>query len=149
MKALSIDPEYTHYIFTGEKTIECRTWKTNYRGPLLICATKTPVPGCISGHAYFTVDLTGIEEFKEEHLDAAMIPEMPDVKCYAWHLENVDPIYPIKVRGKQGLFDVDDSDIHWLADDFSDDATEEEMQKAGEEFIKNYIDPITYIPDSL
>ena len=49
------------YILQEKKTIECRTWKTNYRGPLLICAMKTPVPGCISGHAYFTVELTDIE----------------------------------------------------------------------------------------
>ena len=102
MKALSIDPEYTMYIFNEQKNIECRTWKTNYRGPLLICAMKTPVPGCISGHAYFTVELTGIEEFNESHLDGAKMEEVPDLKCYAWKLDNDEPIFPSRFAGKWG-----------------------------------------------
>ena len=149
MKALTIDPEYTMLIFNNEKTIECRTWKTNYRGPLLICASKTPVPGCISGHAYFTADLVDIEEFKEEHLDGAMMDAMPDTKCYAWHLENIDPIFPIPVRGKMGLFDVDDSLIRYLADEFDENATEEEMAQYAIEFDEKYLQPLTYEPKEL
>ena len=37
MKAISIDSDYAALIAAGEKTVECRTWKTNYRGELLIC----------------------------------------------------------------------------------------------------------------
>lgn len=149
MKALSIDPEYTMYIFNEHKNIECRTWKTNYRGPLLICAMKTPVPGCISGHAYFTVELTDIEEFNESHLDGAMMEEVPDVKCYAWKLENVEPIFPIKVRGKMGLFDVDDSLIKYFVDSLPEDCSDEECERLAAEFDEKYIAPITYMPDML
>lgn len=53
MKALSIKQPWASLIFTpdksrgvieGLKSIETRTWKTNYRGPLLICASQKPEP---------------------------------------------------------------------------------------------------------
>lgn len=39
MKALSVKQPYADLIACGRKTIETRTWKTNYRGPLLICSS--------------------------------------------------------------------------------------------------------------
>ena len=151
MKALSIHPEYTHYIFPGEKTIECRTWNTNYRGDLLICATKPLVPGCISGHAYFYTTLTDVEPFTEAHLKAACMDKMPDVPCYAWHLDYNDlvPIYPIPVRGMPGLFDVDDSLIREAADGLPEDMPVEEAKKFFEEFEAKYLAPLTFQPDLL
>ena len=40
MYALSIHPEYARAIVAGTKRIENRSWRTHYRGPLLIHATK-------------------------------------------------------------------------------------------------------------
>lgn len=149
MKALSIDPEYAHYIFIGNKTVECRTWKTNYRGDVLICATKTLVPGCICGYAYFIATLTDVEPFTKAHLEAACMDEMPTVQCYAWHMEDIAPIYPIKVRGMPGLFDVDDSLIRLADDGLPDDMPETEAVKFFEDFDAKYLAPITYTPDLL
>ena len=149
MKALSVIPEATTLIFQGEKTVECRSWKTNYRGEVLICPTKVPVPGCISGHAYFTAMLTDIVPFTEEHLEAAMMEGMPDVSCYAWYLEDITPIYPIPVRGKPGLFDVDDSLIRYATDGLDENMPEAEAVKFFEEFDAKYLAPLTYIPDQL
>lgn len=42
MKVLSIKQPWTSLIARGYKTIEMRTWKTNYRGPLAIHASKKP-----------------------------------------------------------------------------------------------------------
>ena len=39
MKALSVRGDYIMDIIAGKKKIEYRTWKTNYRGPLLMCST--------------------------------------------------------------------------------------------------------------
>lgn len=39
MKGLSIRQPWAGFIANGSKTIETRTWKTDYRGPLLICAS--------------------------------------------------------------------------------------------------------------
>ena len=147
MKALSIDPEFCAYIAEGQKTIECRTWKTKHRGELLICATQRPVQGFINGYAYTTVELVDIEPFTEEHLEAACIDNMPDVPCYAWHLENPYPIYPIRVRGKQGLFEVDDTLIKYVDDDMPKDASDEELNKLADEYWLKYLKPITYLPD--
>lgn len=146
MKALSIDPEYTNYIYEGTKTIECRTWKTNYRGKLLICATKTNVPGFISGHAYCVADLTDIEPFTEAHLEASQMDEMPDVPCYAWHLENIKAIYPIPVRGKQGLFDVDDSKIKYMENEHTAHMTADEFDLYTGKFYIAYLFPLIYMP---
>ena len=42
MKALSIKEPWATLILEGKKTIETRTWKTNYRGEILLCASKNP-----------------------------------------------------------------------------------------------------------
>ena len=147
MKALSIDPEYCQHIRDEEKTIECRTWQTKYRGELLICASKVLVPGYISGHAYFTVNLTSIEPFREEHLEAAMMEEMPDAKCYAWHFDDVQEVYPIPVRGKMGLFDVDDSLIKYVQNEETDAMTDEEFEKFYEDYYRKNLIPLIYLPD--
>jgi len=39
MKCLSVKSEYTSMIAGGEKAEEYRSWKTNYRGPILIAVT--------------------------------------------------------------------------------------------------------------
>lgn len=149
MKALTIYPEYCLDIYTGKKTIECRTWKTNYRGELLICAAKRPTPGCICGYAYFTVKLTDIEPFTRDMLDAACLDEMPDVPCFAWHVEDRQPVYPIEVRGKQGLFEVDDSLIKYVMDDKVMALSDEEFAEFAQNYDKDYLIPITYKPDLL
>ena len=149
MTALSIDPEYCQYIHDEEKTIECRTWQTKHRGEILVCASKTPVPGYINGYAYFTAELTGIEPFNESHLKEAMMDDMPDTKCYAWHLDNIQAIYPIPVRGKMGLFDVDDSLIKYVQDEHTDAMSDEEFDKFYEEYYQTYLIPLIYLPDRL
>ena len=42
MKAVSVKQPWASLIAEGNKTIETRTWPTNYRGDLLICASKKP-----------------------------------------------------------------------------------------------------------
>ncbi|HFC8533055.1 TPA: ASCH domain-containing protein [Neisseria lactamica] len=41
MKALSVRQPYAFLIGNCEKSIELRSWKTDYRGDLLICASKS------------------------------------------------------------------------------------------------------------
>ncbi|GAH18321.1 unnamed protein product, partial [marine sediment metagenome] len=40
MRAISIKSPWWQKILSGEKTIETRTWRTKYRGDILICASK-------------------------------------------------------------------------------------------------------------
>ena len=47
MKAISVRPEYTFDIFVGEQTFEERTWQTDHRGDLPICASAKKEPGYV------------------------------------------------------------------------------------------------------
>ncbi len=40
MRAISLWQPWASLIMTGAKTFETRSWLTNYRGPLVICAAK-------------------------------------------------------------------------------------------------------------
>lgn len=147
MKALTIDPEFAMAIFDEKKSIECRTWKTNHRGKLLICAGAKKLPGFISGHALCTAELTDIEPFNESHLEGAMMDILPDVPCYAWHLENVEVVKPFPVRGKMGIFDVDDAQIEVFgADDASYAMTDDEFDLYYQKFYMAYVFPLVYMP---
>lgn len=56
MKAITIKEPYASLIINGHKKYEFRTWKTNYRGKILI-------------HAGLTFDEKNRERFKELNLD--------------------------------------------------------------------------------
>ncbi|WP_283679194.1 ASCH domain-containing protein [Lentilactobacillus sp. Marseille-Q4993] len=98
MKALSIRADYANEIFMGDKVEEYRSWKTDYRGPLLVCTTQRKIKGTIPGHAFVIVNLYDIEKLGD--------------RDYAWQIEVEDFIEPFPVKGKLHLYDVDDSLIH-------------------------------------
>ena len=108
MKALSIHPIYAMYILNGYKTVECRTWKTDYRGEFVICSTAKQIRGTIPGHALCTAKIVDIVPFTKDHLKAACMyeDEMPE-NAYAWILEDVRPIRPVPVKGKLSLWNYD------------------------------------------
>lgn len=137
MKAITIAPDWLILFMQGEKTIEFRTWKTNYRGEILLCSSAKRIPGCISGHALLVADLTDIVPFKKSHMDPAAMDFMPDSKGFAWILENIRYIKPFPVKGRLGLFDVD-----VRPEIFPPDATDEE----GGIFADKYIIPLIYKP---
>ena len=114
MKALSLTPFWALMVMLREKTIEVRTWQTDYRGDILICASSRRESGCISGKALCVVELTDIEPLKEEHLDAALMEEMPDRKSYAWHLENLQWVEPFDVKGALHLYEVPDEKVEYI-----------------------------------
>ncbi len=66
MKALSIYPEPVMEIFMGDKTIEYRTWNTDYRGDLLICAGAKNEPGFVNGYAWFVVSLLDVRHSSDD-----------------------------------------------------------------------------------
>lgn len=109
MKALSIHPYYAMGIMVGEKTVECRSWKTDYRGDILICATQKKYPGTIPGHALGVVELIDVVLFKKKHLKDALMDDY-NPGDYAWILTNNRLIEPIPVKGKLSLWNFDDED---------------------------------------
>lgn len=121
MKALTIKQPWASLIVGGYKQYEFRSWKTNYRGKILI-------------HAGLSVEKDVINKFDNYNLDyenGAIIGEAEIVDCilvdewfdnelrkvnnqvygndhigqYAWKLENIKKYNkPIYIKGKLGLW---------------------------------------------
>lgn len=128
MKALSIDSYYATLILEGEKTVECRSWKTNYRGLILICANSQKNDFCLTGRAACIVELLDIVPFTKKHLKDACMETAPNDgrTYYAWILRFIDYVLPVKVKGQLNLFSVDDNNIFSCADFLND----EDVRKA-------------------
>ena len=126
MKALTIKEPWATLIIEKYKEYEFRSWKTNYKGKILI-------------HAGLSLEKNMLERFKEYNFDykcGYIIGEAELVDCikvdkefndkllnenklvygksnhvekYAWELEDI-VIYkePIYVKGKLGLWDYND-----------------------------------------
>lgn len=140
MKAISIRNPYAHFILCGEKTVECRSWQTDYRGDLLICSSANPkIKNTICGHALCIARLDSIEPFTKEHLDGACMGDMPEKPSFAWHLTDIRVIKPFPVKGKLNFFNVDD-DLIEIIDNGDDSLTEKEA----DELYKKYFEPLLY-----
>lgn len=109
MKALSVRQPWASLIASGQKTIEVRSWKTLYRGPLLICASRSRCnadPTLPRGVAVCLVDLCDCRPFvPDSDTQAACFPGRPE--DFAWVLSNPRPIHQFPVLGRLSLFEVD------------------------------------------
>ena len=138
MKALTLAPDWAMLVFQGEKTVEFRTWKTNYRGDILICSSAKKMRGCISGHALMVATLKDCVKFQKCHLDAAAMDSMPDQNGYAWIFDNFRMLYPFPVKGKLGLFDVETPELKFVPEHLS--------EAEADEFIDNILTPLIFRP---
>lgn len=141
MKALSVRNPWAQLIFQCEKTFEYRTWKTNYRGDLLICSTASPkIVDTICGHAMCVVRLNDIIEVTKDNyreFEDDLTPD--DIGIYAWQLTDLRYIQSFPIKGKQGFANVDDSLIKIVCND-DDELTDEE----GKNFFKTCVEPYLY-----
>ena len=114
MKALSLTQPYANFIRDGIKTIETRKWKTNYRGPILICATKQKVKNALgqinlpTGMAVCIIDIIDCRKMTRDDEEEACFPW--DEKLWAWPLDNLKVITPFPVKGQLNIFNVDYED---------------------------------------
>jgi len=132
MKVLSLTEPYATLIKNGTKTIETRSWKTNYRGKLYIHASSTKIPKEYKENEALMnlVDRTdlnfGYVICSCELVDCILMTEdfIEDIKNnrekdyitgvyskgrYAWILENVTVLdNPIKAKGHLGIWDLEE-----------------------------------------
>ena len=101
IRGLSIKEPHAGLILCGEKTIETRTWKTNYRGTILICVSQSPKSD-ISGHAIATATIKACRTMVKGDEPEAMI-ELYD-RANAWILDDIRPINQFPIKGSLGLF---------------------------------------------
>lgn len=132
MKAISLWEPWATLMALGLKHVETRSWSTNYRGPLLICAAKRKMDAdgifvldrvheyhrtCRIpevnffphyGQAVCIVDLTRCDEivpFEPNALEHFLGDYTPG--RFAWTTDNLRKITPFAVRGSQGFFEVE------------------------------------------
>lgn len=128
MKAISIKQPFASLVAAGHKTIECRSWRTAYRGQLLICSSKGDYEindGMIAhgGMALGVVELVDVCRMTKADLEPSFIPEEwfeDALKGYAWHVKKLYEIKPFPIRGKLNLFEVDESQLVKLPPEFTD-----------------------------
>lgn len=123
MKCLSISQPFAKLIVDGKKTIELRTWKTNYRGEFLIHAPKRIrqedckrlgiKEGLVTGAIIGKAELYHIKEYnsrQEVRKDFQYHLASKDFyKCSFGFLLKKPKRFqiPIPYKGKLGLFDVE------------------------------------------
>lgn len=131
MKVLTIKEPFATLIKNKIKYIETRSWKTNYRGELYIQSSVAKLSKDIKerkelSKLYVDSELTYgyiickcnlvdciymTEEFikqeKKKNL-TNFIAGRYEVGRYAWVLDNIEPINPIKVKGQLGIWNYKD-----------------------------------------
>lgn len=125
MKVLTIKQPFASLIASGLKEYEFRSWKTNYRGELLIHAGKSVdkeamerfefyhldyPTGCIIAKARLT-DCVKVDDMFRAILREKNFPiyagttEALDWDGYGFKLENVSKIKPVRINGTLGLWE--------------------------------------------
>lgn len=127
MKVITIKEPWATLIKEGYKEYEFRTWKTKYRGEILIHAGKgidkealerfKPLNlnysfGKIIAKATITDCVLVDDEFrtkmiKKDKLVYNNLTRKMDKNLYGFKLENIEKIEPIEVNGKLSLWDYD------------------------------------------
>lgn len=102
---------YAAWIKSGEKTIETRLRRFNYRGDIVICCGKTNSVGKNAGKALCIVQLWKIRPMKKVDEKAAGVKFNPKLHCYLlknWrHFSRDFEFSPQRISGAwQSLFDI-------------------------------------------
>ena len=125
MKVLTIKQPWASLIIEGYKKYEFRSWKTKYRGKILIHAGMSlekdmvdrfksynidyPL-GCIIGEATLEDCILVDEEFNEQlrKENSIVYGRSNHVETYAWKLSNIKKYKkPIYIKGQLGLWNYD------------------------------------------
>jgi len=122
LKCLSISQPFADLVISGKKSIELRSWNTNFRGEFLVHAplkiriddakrlkiNKKFVTGSIIGKAQL-YDVKKYNSVKEITLDQKLhfSTKKFQTKTFGFLLKNAKPLrIPIPWKGQLGIFDV-------------------------------------------
>lgn len=102
IRALSLRQPWASMVADGRKTIETRTWRTNYRGMLAIHASMRPYDGLPTGGIIAIARLYDCRPMTVEDEAQACIALYDG--AYAWLLADVRAVPIIPCKGKLGLW---------------------------------------------
>lgn len=128
MKTITIKQPFATLIAEGLKEYEFRTWKTNYRGDILIHAGKGIDKEAMQRYAYLNLDYpSGCIIAKATITDCVLVDDKlkkelqdknpivyygvlnkSDWKGYGFKLDNIQKVDPIKVNGKLSFWEYND-----------------------------------------
>lgn len=124
MKTLAVRQPWATYIAEHTKTLEIRTWRTAYRGPLLIVASGRPHKHADEDGQLWTlparvqvcvVDLLDVRPMTRADEALAHVAWAPGL--YAWRLANPRHVRPVAHRGRLNLYSTPDETITLLDPD--------------------------------
>jgi hypothetical protein len=104
MKVLTIQEPYATMILEGKKTIETRTWKTNFRGLILLHTSKNP-KSKLSGKIFAVAKIVDCKPMIKKDEVKACCEIYP--RAYSWFLEEIRPTELKEVKGSLGLWELD------------------------------------------
>ncbi|MEN6487052.1 MAG: ASCH domain-containing protein [Syntrophobacteraceae bacterium] len=121
MKAITVQQPFAFEILSGEKSIEVKDWDTLHRGDLLICSSGKPAfsteemeeieeeygTAFLYGYALCVVRLEDVRLMRQGDEEPALEDEI-DPEAYSWVISDVRPVIPFPVKGKKGVFEVED-----------------------------------------
>lgn len=125
MKVVSIKEPFASLIAKKKKKYETRSWKTNYRGEILIHASKTkyksdnrikylesfidPKPGFVLCKAVLKdciyMDENFIDLVKKDEFE--FLCGRYEIGRYAWLLDDIQEIEPFEAKGQLGLWNLE------------------------------------------
>lgn len=129
MRVLSVKEPFATLIASGYKCIETRSWKTNYRGELFIHASGKSIDKKYLEDSYISKIIDGlkmnygniickvnlvdciymdekfIEKIKQNNKEYQL--GFYEIGRYAWIIDNIELIYPIKAKGKLNIWKYD------------------------------------------
>lgn len=129
MKVLSIKEPFATLIANGDKLIETRSWKTNYRGEIFIHASGSKLAKEYLTNEYVVslinnlpmhygniickanlvdcvyMDNSFLEKIKKNPKEYSL--GLYEKGRYGWILKDVEPIYPIPAKGKLNIWNFD------------------------------------------
>lgn len=128
MKVLSLTEPFATLISEGIKSIETRSWKTNYLGRLYIHASSTKIPGMYKkneelmslitkkdlnyGYIVCTCELVDCIEMTDEFIKKIKkyypneyLTGIYEIGRYAWIIKDIKKLdVPIKAKGHLGIW---------------------------------------------
>lgn len=129
MKVISIKEPFATLIANGDKYIETRSWKTNYRGELFIHASGKGLAKEYLNNQYVNdliknlkmnngfiickgnlidckyMDKEFLEEIKKNNKEYNL--GLYEEGRYAWIFEDIEQIYPIPTKGSLNIWNYD------------------------------------------
>jgi len=123
MKALSIRQPYIGLIADEIKLKEIRSKKTNYRGDVLLCASKNydkqhlqaikmlykkekgfvPIFFDLFGKSVCIAEIYDCQPMNESDADEACIDYQPNM--FSWYLRNIRNVIPKDIKANVGFFE--------------------------------------------